>query len=70
MSKKRLGLDDVSLGSEHLINPGKKEESKMAQILFKCTDTQKNNIKKAARNQGLTVSGYIKMLLANDGGLN
>jgi len=70
MAKKRLGLDDVSDGSEHLINQTKDDDSQIVQILFKCTKKQKTNIKIAATKQGLTVSGYIKMLLANAGALN
>jgi len=70
MAKKRLGLDDVAQGAEHIVNTNTNESEKMAQILFKCTQSQKENIRYSAKQKGLTVSGYIKMLLANDGALN
>jgi hypothetical protein len=70
MAKKRIGLDEVDEGAEHLINNTEVQENKMTQILFKCTERQKENIKKAAKSKGLTTSGYIKNLIASDGGLN
>tara|TARA_B110000503_G_C6833520_1_gene283802 strand:- start:51 stop:257 length:207 start_codon:yes stop_codon:yes gene_type:complete len=68
MNKKRINLNEVSEGSEHIIN--NIDETKMTQILFKCTETQKSNIKKRSQSRGLTVSGYIKFLISEDGGLN
>jgi len=70
MAKKRIDIDEVNDGAEHLINTEKKDNGKVTQILFKCTELQKSNIKKAATKRGLTVSGYIKFLIASDGGLN
>ena len=70
MAKKRINIDEVKDGAEHLVNTEKPDDSKTTQILFKCTEVQKENIKKASKAKGLTVSGYIKFLIANDGGLN
>ena len=70
MAKKRINIDEVNDGAEHLINADIKNDGKITQILFKCTELQKSNIKKAATKRGLTVSGYIKFLIAADNGLN
>lgn len=70
MAKKKISMDEVNDGAEHLINNSNTDDSKMTQILFKCTEKQKKNIKEAAKVKGLTVSGYIKYLIAMDGGLN
>jgi len=70
MAKKRININEVNDGAEHLINTEKNDGGKITQILFKCTELQKSNIKRAATKKGLTISGYIKFLLASDGGLN
>jgi len=70
MAKKRIGLDDVNQGAEHLINSDTVDESETTQVIFECSKIQKQNIRKAAKLKGLTVSGYIRFLIANDGGLN
>lgn len=66
--KKRISLNEVHQGSEHIINNN--DGDKMTQILFKCTESQKTNIKNRSKSRGLTVSGYIKFLISEDGGLN
>jgi len=68
MAKKRINLDEVNQGAEHLVNNS--DDTEITQILFKCTKSQKANIKRKAKTRGLTVSGYIKFLIATDGGLN
>jgi hypothetical protein len=64
MAKKKISLNEVSEGAEHNINNNEQEE--MTQILFRCTKTQKANIKKKAQSKGQTVSGYIKLLLSDN----
>ena len=70
MARKKINLDEVSQGSEHLINNQDEDNKKMTQIIFKCSELQKENIKKNSKKKGLTVSGYIKNLIALDGGLD
>jgi len=67
MAKKKISLEEVSSGAEHTRNT--EEEKVMTQILFRCTKAQKENINNRAKLKGQTMSGYIKLLLFEDGAL-
>jgi len=69
MAKKKISLEEVSSGAEHTRNVEENDEIKMTQIVFRCTEEQKENINKKAKLKGQTMSGYIKLLLFEDGAL-